>query len=112
MDRIDILHIQMKHARESFPALPAFAHHDDRIADLDLGVLHGSIRTLGQEDFGGAKSLLRELDQLCHAGDHEIRGYRVVALGNWFYFSCHVAIVGSIQAERIVKNRLHSTSGT
>ena len=44
-----------------------------------------------------------------------IRSYRVVALGNGFYFSCHAAIVHPILTARIVKIwtlRDQSTSGT
>ena len=51
-------------AGKFFPSPCAFAHHDNGIADFDLGVHHGSIRPLGHEDLGGAERLLREFDQL------------------------------------------------
>ena len=65
--------------------------------------MHRSIGTLGHVNFGGAESLFCEFDQLGHAWDNDIGSYRVVTLGNWFYFGCHAAIVRPNGATRIVK---------
>jgi len=102
IDSVHIFHVEVKHGQEGLKGLPAIAHHNDRISDFDLGVHHRSVWKLRDVNLGSAKRLLREIDQLGHARDHDIRNYRVVALGNWFYFGCHEAIVTGIAGGRIV----------
>jgi len=37
IDGVHVIHIEVEHCQERFRALPAFAHHDDGIADFDFG---------------------------------------------------------------------------
>ena len=66
-----------------------FAHHDDRIADLHLGMPDGSIGHRHLFDYGGLKHGFKEVDQLGHPGHREIRSHRVITIRNWFDVVCH-----------------------
>src|ERR1700722_5869526 len=57
--------------------------HDDRIANLDLGVPYPPIRARHAHQLNGAECPLVEIDCVGAPFDNEIGGDRVVTVGNW-----------------------------
>jgi hypothetical protein len=61
------------------------SEHDRRIADSDLGVSDLAAGSRHAHQLDGAESFFVELDRASGIVDDEVRGHRVVTVGNGFH---------------------------
>jgi len=54
--------------------LSRLAHHNDRIADSDFGMLYGAVWPGHSLDLGGIERLLQEPEEVCDSRNRQIGG--------------------------------------
>src|SRR5262249_1541524 len=84
---VHIVHVEVKRAKHWLTTAHRFAHHDARVADLDLGMHDGTIWAWHAVEFLRLEGLLQEIEQFAHPRYGQIRRDTVIALRNWF--DCH-----------------------
>src|SRR4029077_14134228 len=82
---VRVRHIQAKVSWKRRKLSRRLAHHDPRIADLNLRVQDAAVLAHGwRVRHFGIESLLEKLDQLGHSRNDQIRRDAVITIGNWF----------------------------
>src|SRR6185437_11065870 len=87
--RVHVRNVEIQRARFHCRLTFSLAHHDHRVADLHLGMVHRSVGPHHPYNLRGVERLLQEVDQLCGLRDHQIRSHGVKSFRYRFYVSCH-----------------------